>query len=254
MAAGGCADQCAAARDSGSFRPAACCCSTAPRVSAGAGRIFRHCPASMPRPINVGLSCASSSNWVCWRFAWRATIHSIRNGPARSLRFPWKASPCCASGWAASGSSLPARFGARLCRPILQPLPVMVRRCRPEKLTSPARSAAEVVAAFSRIATCRGPVTLRQLSAAVFWGDSKVLDGRGNSSRRCFRTWRCWNGPLVVSVFLPESCNGRTVHREPGHLHHRRARNTRAVPGGCSRLCRGVSQCRSPGPIPQRLP
>ena len=36
----------------------------------------------------------------------------------------------------------------------------------------------EVVEAFARIATLNGPLTLRQLSATVFWGDSKVLDAR----------------------------------------------------------------------------
>jgi hypothetical protein len=76
------------------------------------------------------------------------------------------------------------------------------------KVDIPARSAAEVVAAFSRIATVSGPITLRQLSAAVFWGDSKVLDDRGELITALFPDLVVLERPLVVSVFLPEACNG----------------------------------------------
>ena len=73
--------------------------------------------------------------WALVRQLEQLGVLSVRS--ARSLRFLWKASPYFESGWVASGSSLPAHFGARRCRPTPNPLPVRVRRCWPEKLTSP---------------------------------------------------------------------------------------------------------------------
>ena len=72
------------------------------------------------------------------------------------------------------------------------------------KVDIPARSAAEVVAAFSRIATVSGPITLRQLSAAVFWGDSKVLDDRAELITALFPDLVVLERPLVVSVSFPK--------------------------------------------------
>jgi len=71
-----------------------------------------------------------------------------------------------------------------------------------------ARTAAEVVAAFSRIPTFSRPLTLRQLSAAVFWGDSKLLDERRELITALFPALEVLDRTLVVSVFLPESLRG----------------------------------------------
>jgi hypothetical protein len=76
------------------------------------------------------------------------------------------------------------------------------------KIDIPARSPAEVVAAFASIATLHGPMTLRQLSATVFWGDSKVLDDRGELIAALFPHLEVLERTLVVSVYLPESPSG----------------------------------------------
>jgi len=70
------------------------------------------------------------------------------------------------------------------------------------------RSAEEVIAAFARIAAVRGPITLRQLSAFAFWGDSKVLDDRGELIAALFPQLQIRERALVVSVYLPEVCEG----------------------------------------------
>lgn len=70
------------------------------------------------------------------------------------------------------------------------------------------RSVEEVVKAFASIASLKGPVTLRQLSAAVFWGDSKVLDNRADLIAALFPELQIRERALVVSVFLPNQPKG----------------------------------------------
>lgn len=65
------------------------------------------------------------------------------------------------------------------------------------------RSPEEIAAAFASIAAVTGPITLRQLSATVFWGDSKVLDDRGDLIRALFPELEIRDRPVLVSVFLP---------------------------------------------------
>lgn len=70
------------------------------------------------------------------------------------------------------------------------------------------RTAQEVVAAFARIAGIEGPITLRQLSACAFWGDSKVLDERGELIAASFPSLEIRERPIVVAVHLPAICSG----------------------------------------------
>jgi hypothetical protein len=70
------------------------------------------------------------------------------------------------------------------------------------------RSADQVVAAFAGIASVQGPITLRQLSALAFWGDSKLLDDRGDLIAALFPGLEIRDRMLVVSVFLPENYGG----------------------------------------------
>jgi hypothetical protein len=70
------------------------------------------------------------------------------------------------------------------------------------------RSPEEIAAAFASIAAVPGPVTLRQLSARVFWGDSKVLDDRGDLVASLFPELKIKDRAVLVSVFLPRSCHG----------------------------------------------
>jgi hypothetical protein len=70
------------------------------------------------------------------------------------------------------------------------------------------RDPSAVVAAFARMAQVRGPITLRQLSARCFWGDSKALDERGDLVARLFPALAIRDRAIVVSVFLPAQCEG----------------------------------------------
>jgi hypothetical protein len=70
------------------------------------------------------------------------------------------------------------------------------------------RSSEEVAAAFARIADARGPLTLRQLSARVFWGDSKFLDDRGELIALLFPTLEIRERAIVVAVHLPSQIEG----------------------------------------------
>jgi hypothetical protein len=66
----------------------------------------------------------------------------------------------------------------------------------------------DVVAAFARMAAVSGPITLRQLSAWCFWGDSKVLDERGDLVAQLFPALAIRDRAIVVAVYLPTTCKG----------------------------------------------
>ncbi len=70
------------------------------------------------------------------------------------------------------------------------------------------RDSAEIVAALARIGTLCGPVTLRQISACAFWGDSKVLDERGDLIAALFPQLDVIDRAIVVAVHLPQSVHG----------------------------------------------
>ena len=76
------------------------------------------------------------------------------------------------------------------------------------RIVIPGRSPDEVVRAIAGIASLGGPLTLRQLSASVFWGDSKVLDDRGDLVAALFPMLEIRERAIVVAVHLPESCRG----------------------------------------------
>jgi hypothetical protein len=70
------------------------------------------------------------------------------------------------------------------------------------------RSAEEIVAAFARMGGVRGPITLRQLSALCFWGDSKVLDERAELVGTLFPQLTVRDRAIVVAVHLPVHWEG----------------------------------------------
>lgn len=72
----------------------------------------------------------------------------------------------------------------------------------------PGRSDGEVVAALARLAHVRRPATLRQLSALAFWGNSKVLDERGDLIAALFPDLQVRERPIVVAVNIPECAEG----------------------------------------------
>jgi hypothetical protein len=70
------------------------------------------------------------------------------------------------------------------------------------------RSADDIVAALAAAADIRVPMTLRQLSATVFWGDSKILDERGELVAALLPQLTIRDRALVIAVHLPERCRG----------------------------------------------
>jgi hypothetical protein len=70
------------------------------------------------------------------------------------------------------------------------------------------RSADDVVAALAAAADIQVPMTLRQLSATVFWGDSKILDERGELVAALLPHLMIRDRALVIAVHLPERCKG----------------------------------------------
>ena len=70
------------------------------------------------------------------------------------------------------------------------------------------RSADDIVAALAAAADIRMPMTLRQLSATVFWGDSKILDERGDLIAALLPHLKILDRTLVIAVHLPERCQG----------------------------------------------
>jgi hypothetical protein len=70
------------------------------------------------------------------------------------------------------------------------------------------RSALEIVAALAGAATLAAPMTLRQLSATVFWGNSKILDDRGELVAALLPHLQIRERTLVMAVHLPLRCRG----------------------------------------------
>ena len=70
------------------------------------------------------------------------------------------------------------------------------------------RSADDIVAALAAAADIRMPMTLRQLSATSFWGDSKILDDRGELIAALLPHLKILERTLVIAVHLPERCQG----------------------------------------------
>jgi len=71
------------------------------------------------------------------------------------------------------------------------------------RVVVPGRTADELVAALARLGQVDGPATLRQLSALAFWGDSKVLDDRGDLIAALFPQLCIRERLIVVAVHLP---------------------------------------------------
>lgn len=76
------------------------------------------------------------------------------------------------------------------------------------RIVVPGRSDREVVAALIRLASIQQPATLRQLSTRLFWGDSKVLDDRGDLIAALFPNLKILERPIVVAVHLPAQLDG----------------------------------------------
>jgi hypothetical protein len=76
------------------------------------------------------------------------------------------------------------------------------------RIAIPGMSDAEVVAAFARIGRIEEPLTLRQLSARHFHGDSKRLDEREPLLQALFPDLQLQPRPLLINVYLPPTCKG----------------------------------------------
>lgn len=77
-----------------------------------------------------------------------------------------------------------------------------------KRISIPGRTARQVVAALAGLGSVGRPATLRQLSARAFWGDSKILDERGELLAALFPQLQIRDRPIVVAVYLPERIDG----------------------------------------------
>jgi hypothetical protein len=78
---------------------------------------------------------------------------------------------------------------------------------RPLRL--PGRSAEDLIGAFATVGELAGRgLTLRQLSARCFWGQSKFLDQRTDLVRGLFPGFEPRPRPLLLSLYLPERPQG----------------------------------------------
>lgn len=76
------------------------------------------------------------------------------------------------------------------------------------RIVVPGRTADEVVAAFASVAQVQRPATLRQLSTRAFWGNSKILDDRGDLVAALFPALEVRERPIVVAAYLPDRIDG----------------------------------------------
>lgn len=66
----------------------------------------------------------------------------------------------------------------------------------------------EVIAALAALASIDQAATLRQLSAFAFWGDSKILDDRGDLVSSLFPKLSIRDREIIVAAFLPATIQG----------------------------------------------
>lgn len=76
------------------------------------------------------------------------------------------------------------------------------------RIVIPGRTAEEVVAAFASLMQVQRPATLRQLSTLAFWGNSKILDDRGDLVAALFPKLEVRERPIVVAAYLPNRVEG----------------------------------------------
>jgi hypothetical protein len=76
------------------------------------------------------------------------------------------------------------------------------------RIAIPGRSDAEVVVALARAAQITGPISLRQLSSQLFWGQSKLLDDRADLLATLFPRLQLRERPIVAAVHLPAVWEG----------------------------------------------
>lgn len=76
------------------------------------------------------------------------------------------------------------------------------------RIVVPGREPEEILDALARLAKLTGPLTLRQLSAFAFWGDSKLLDDRGDLVAALFPRLELAERAIVIAVHLPPAPKG----------------------------------------------
>jgi Wadjet anti plasmid transformation system JetA-like protein len=76
------------------------------------------------------------------------------------------------------------------------------------RIDIPGRTAAEIVQALASIESMSSPISLRQLSARIFWGDSKLLDQRADLIAALFPKLEIRERPIIASIYLPDQYAG----------------------------------------------
>jgi len=87
--------------------------------------------------------------------------------------------------------------------------PGNLERLKSKPISVPHKTPDQVIAAFGNIAQhLQQGLTLRQLSARCFWGDSKLLDKREELVKELYPGIQITARPIIVDVWLPETING----------------------------------------------
>ncbi len=155
-----------------------------------------------------------------WRFVHelqRLGILTVRPGKRGPYDADWKGAklafaPDCEAplrGWLDRPREAPVIQAWReAVKERAEAFPAGIETLLKRRFAVPGFSDAEVVTAFARIGRIAEPLTLRQLSALLFRGDSKRLDGREELIRALFPDFPLKPRPLVIAVHLPALWHG----------------------------------------------
>lgn len=160
---------------------------------------------------------AADQCWALVETLAREGLLQIRPGRRSAYDSPWQGarlafaldSETTLRGWLDRAPSMPVMDAWR--RAVMRHADRFPGGCElllQRRIAITGREPDEVVAAFAHLGALRGPLTLRQLSAYAFWGNSKVLDDRGDLVAASFPALVIADRPIVVAVHLPSSPRG----------------------------------------------
>lgn len=174
-------------------------------------------PAEKHLPLLARNDAAADQCWALVEDLARAGVLSIRAGRRGAYDAPWHGARLAFAldcedrlrAWLNRAPTAPAMEAWR--RAVERHAAAFSGGCAQlmqRRVTLDGRDADEVVAAFARLGRLQGPLTLRQMSAYAFWGNSKVLDERGDLVAALFPELTIADRTIVVAIHLPLAPRG----------------------------------------------
>lgn len=174
-------------------------------------------PAEKHLPLLARNDAAADQCWALVEDLARAGVLTIRHGRRGAYDAPWHGARLAFAldcedrlrAWLNRAPSAPAMEAWR--RAVERHAAAFPGGCVPllqRRITIAGRDADEIVAAFACLGRLQGPLTLRQLSAYAFWGNSKVLDDRGDLVSALFPALAIADRTIVVAIHLPPAARG----------------------------------------------